>query len=180
MRLMLAAIGATVITGCSTLSTPVPPNYTGPLVQLADTGYLESSHRGAFLNAVTGHQESSGRGVFFAAVEINGQAINNAYRETRLASQGRGFGLRPVYTRRDVPVLPMQVALSGGHESAAPIEAILFAAAGDHLSVNGVVTFNPSEGRSYFVTGELKKERSCIWIADTTSKQPVTEKICNK
>ncbi len=164
MKAILAAICVTTIAGCSTLSTPVPENYNGPLVKLADTGYLE---RG-------------GRGVFFTAVEINEKSINNASRETRLASQGGGFGLTPVFTTRDVPVLSMQVKLSGGHQSAAPIQAILLSAAGEHLSVEGVVTFKPSEGRSYFVTGELKKEKSCIWIADTTSKQPVTEKICNK
>ncbi len=116
--------------------------------------------------------------MFFAAVEINGREIENSLRETRGASYGRGFALSSRYTSREVPVTPMKVKLIGTHQTAAPIHEIASRMAGTFFSVEGVVDFNPTEGHRYVVTGELKKERSCVWIAEGNSNEPATEKVC--
>ena len=70
--------------------------------------------------------------------------------------------------------------LIGTHQTAAPIHEIASRMAGTFFSVEGVVDFNPVEGRGYEITGDLKKDKSCVWIADVESKQPVTEQVCTK
>jgi len=153
-----------VFAGCATVSKPVPDDYKGPRVQLSDTGM----------------QEDGSKGQFFVATEIDGSAIQNALRETRSASYGQGFSLSSRYTTRDVPVRPMKIKLTATHQTAAPIHAIASLMAGTFFSVDGVVDFKPIEGHQYEVTGELKKERSCVWISDVESKEPATEKVCTK
>lgn len=153
-----------LLAGCATLSKPVPDGYSGPVVPLADTG----------------HQEDGSKGQFFAAVEINGKEILNSIRETRRASYGQGFALTSRYSIRDVPVTPMKVKLIGTHQTAAPIHEIASRMAGTFFSVEGVVDFLPVQGHKYEVAGVLKKEQSCVWIADTVSSELATEKICTQ
>ena len=148
--------------GCATGSNPVPDGYGGPVVQLADTG----------------RQEDGSKGQFFVASEINGKEIQNSIRETRTASYGRGFSLSSRYTTRDVPVATMKVKLLGTHQTAAPIHEIASRAAGTFFSVEGVVEFTPVQGHRYEVAGELHKQRSCVWIADSGTAEPATEKVC--
>lgn len=155
---------ALLLGACATVSSPVPEGYKGPTVQLSDTGY----------------SESGGKGVFFSALSIDGRDIENSLRESRSASYGRGFSLSSRYTSRQVPVTPMKIKLIGTHQTGAPIHEIAARAAGTFFSVEGITDFTPTEGRSYEVTGELKKAQSCVWIADTVSKQLATEKICGK
>lgn len=159
-RLLLLLI--VFLSACTTISKSVPEGYNGPVVQLADTG----------------RQGSGGKAEFFSAVEIDGREIQNSLRETRSASYGRGFALSSRYTTRDLPVIPMKIKLIGTHQTAAPIHEIASRMAGTFFSVEGVVDFKPTEGHRYVVTGELKKERSCVWIAEADSSQLVTEKAC--
>jgi hypothetical protein len=163
MKKLLASLAFTLLlTGCATVSKPVPDGYTGPVVSLADTGVREDGSKGRF----------------FAAVEIDGSPIQNALRESRMASSGQGFSLTTLYTTRDIPVRPMKVKLIATHQTAAPIQEIAGRVAGTFFSIDGTVAFSPTAGRRYEVTGELKKEKSCVWIADAESKAPVTEKTC--
>lgn len=162
MKTRLLPLLALFLSACATLSKPVPEGYTGPVVQLADTG----------------QQEDGTKGRFFCAVEVNGREIQNCLRETRSASYGHGFALSSRYTTREVPVTEMKVKLVGTHQTAAPIHEIASRMAGTFFSVDGVVDFKPTEGHSYIVTGELKKERSCVWIAEANSNEPETEKAC--
>lgn len=164
MKRTLLCLSATlVLVGCATVSKPVPDDYKGPIVQLADTGM----------------REDASKGQFFVAAEIDGNAIQNGLRETLNASYGQGFSLTPRYTTRDIPVRPMKVRLIATHQTAAPIQEIASRMAGTFFRVDGIVEFKPAEGRRYEVTGELKKERSCVWILDAGTKEPATDKVCS-
>lgn len=160
--IILALVAA--LSGCATLSTPVPEDYAGPVVQLNDTGF----------------QADGMKGIFFSALEIDGKMIKNSLMETRRVSRGQGFALTSRYTRRDVPVVPMKVKIIGTHQTAAPIHEFASRVAGTFFSVEGTVDFLPLEGQVYVVTGELSKDGSCVWIAESETSKPVTEKICER
>jgi hypothetical protein len=162
MKLVPPLLLASMLAACATVSSPVPEGYRGPVVQLSDTG----------------HRESGGKGAFFAAVAVNDKDIDNAIWQSRRASQNHGFALTMRYQTRDLPVAPMKIRITGTHQTAAPIHELAARAAGTFYSVEGVVNFEPVEGRSYVVTGELKKAGSCAWIADAQSMAPVTDKVC--
>lgn len=146
------------------LTEPVPTGCQGAVVPLADTG----------------RQEDGSKGRFFAAVAIGGKDIQNALLQTREASDVNGMTLTSLYTTRNVPVTTMKVKLVGTHQTAAPIHQIASRLAGTYFSVEGVVEFTPAEGHRYEVTGVLQKERSCVWIADAGSPEPVTGKVCSE
>jgi hypothetical protein len=165
MRNVLFAAGiAVLLAGCATVSNPVPADYKGPVVSLTDTGATESGSKARF----------------FAAIEVDGTSIDNAIRQTRISSHGQGFALSARYTSRNAPVRPMKVKLLGTHQTAAPIHEIASRMAGTFFSIEGVVDFKPTEGKQYEVTGELAKERSCVWISEVGTNAVVTERICTK
>lgn len=164
MKRLLLPLIATLAAGCATVSDPVPADYKGPVVAVADTGA----------------PDGGGKGRFFALLEVDGKPVANALGETRSASYGQGFALSARYTTRNLPARPMKVKLTGTHQTAAPIHAMAARMAGTYFSVEGTVDFNPAEGKSYQVVGELAKERSCVWIAEKDSSQPATEKVCTK
>lgn len=164
MKRVLALSLVALLSGCATVAPSVPETYKGPVVSLADTGF----------------QESGGKGVFFAAMALDGRSIENSIRASRMASNGRGFSLNSQYTTRNVPLGPVKVSLTGTHQTAAPIHEMAARMAGTFFSVDGVVDFKPVEGKSYIVTGELKKEQSCVWIEEAETKQLSTEKVCTK
>ncbi len=164
MKTLALAAAALVLAGCATVSPPVPTDYKGPVVPLADTVAREDGSKARF----------------FALLEIDGRNVTNALRETRLASHGQGFALNARSTTRNVPVRPMKVKLVGTHQTAAPIHEMASRMAGTFFSVEGVVGFKPVQGKKYEVTGELKKDRSCVWIADADTRAEVTEKVCGK
>lgn len=164
MKYILPIVAVVLVAGCSTVSSPVPDGYKGPVVSLADSGM----------------QEDGSKGQFFVVLELDGRAVQNALGETRSASYGRGFSLTSRYTTRDVPAMPMKVKLLATHQTAAPIHEIASRMAGTFYSAGGTVDFTPVVGRKYVVTGELKKERSCVWIQEDGTKEPATEKACTK
>ena len=164
MKSFLSLLTIASLAGCATVSSPVPADYKGSVATVADTGT----------------QEDGTKGQFFVMTEIDGRSITNAIRESRAASYNKGFSLTSRYTIRSVPATQMKVKLVGTHQTAAPIQEIVGRAAGTFFSVEGVVNFTPSEGKKYFVTGQLTKERSCVWIQEEGSSQAATEKICSK
>lgn len=161
MRL-LALIPILFLASCATVGNPVPDDYKGPVAVLADTGM----------------QEDSTKGQFFAALAVDGKEIRNALGDSRSVSYGRGFSLTSRYTTRNVPVQAMKIRLIGTHQTGAPIHEMMSRAMGTFFRVEGEVAFTPEEGRTYEVSGELKKERSCVWIQDAATRQPVTEPVC--
>ena len=164
MKSALPIFALIALTGCATVAPSIPDAYKGPIATVADTGM----------------QEDGSKGQFFVLAEIDGRDIQNALRETRGASYGKGFSLTSRYTTRNVPAIPLKVKLIGTHQTAAPIQEIVGRAAGTFFSTEGVVEFRPIEGKKYIVIGELKKERSCVWIQEEEASQPATEKACSK
>jgi hypothetical protein len=162
MKRLTCTVLVALLSGCATVTKPVPDDYKGPVVSLADTGM----------------QEDSSKGQFFVAEEMDGNRIQNALAETRAASYGKGSALFSRYTVRSLPVRPMRLKLVGTHQTGAPIHELASKMAGTFFSVEGYVDFKPVEDGNYQVTGELKKEKSCVWIVDTATKNPVTEKVC--
>lgn len=162
MKTLPLLVPALLLAGCASLANPIPEGYSGPVVPLADTG----------------RQEDGSKGQFFAALEIDGRRIQNAIRETRMASEGHGFSLTSRYTTRNVPAMAMKVKLIGTHQTAAPVHEMASRMAGTFFSVEGVADFTPVQGHRYIVTGALAKERSCVWIADADSSAAATDKLC--
>lgn len=164
MKLTFSVLVLASLAGCASFQNPIPEGYQGPVVLLADTG----------------KQEDGGKGQFFAAVEIDGRPIENALSDTLAATQGMGFALMSQYTKREVPVIPMKVKLIGTHQTAAPIQEIASRVAGTFFRVEGVVDFLPQEGKRYMVTGQLKKDQSCVWIQENGAQAPATAQVCTK
>jgi hypothetical protein len=164
MKHVLSLLAAALLAACAGPPKAVPDDYKGPIAVLTDTG----------------RQEDGSKGQFFAALEIDGVGIQNAIRETRAASYGKGPVLTSRYTTRDIPARPMKIKIIATHQTAAPIHEIASRMAGTFFSVEGVVDFRPAEGRQYAVVGELAKEKSCAWITDTQASQPASEKVCTE
>ena len=164
MKTITALTLALLVSGCATVGPSVPEGYAGPVALLKDTGT----------------DESTSKARVFAALEIDGQGINNSLRETRIASHNRGFALSFRVTHRDVPAKKMKVKLIETHIVAAPIHEIASRAAGTFFSVEGEVDFTPEPGETYVVTGDLSKEKSCVWIMRILPSGPASDKVCTK
>jgi hypothetical protein len=148
------------LTGCATFE-PVPQEYTGPTATLRDTGFSEDGTKAQL----------------FAAAEIDGNRIMNAFWASANASQGRGASLTTVLPERKVKAAPMKVTLKASHATGAPIAAMASQLAGTFFSVEGVVDFTPKADGKYVVKGELKKDKSSVWIEDIETGKPVTQVV---
>lgn len=146
------------------MAPAVPDDYKGPVAFIADSVVPEDGSKGQ---------------VFYVQ-SINDKAIQSALITTRQASHNRGFALSLRSEMRRVPVAPLKLKLVALHVTAAPIHELASRAAGTFFSVEGEVTFTPTEGGDYVVKGELKKDASQVWLADAKTLQPVTEVITQK
>jgi hypothetical protein len=113
----------------------------------------------------------------FAAVEVDGNRVMNAFWASTNASQGQGNRLSTIFPERKVKAAPMRVTIKGSHATGAPIAAIASQMAGTFFSVEGVVDFTPRPDGKYIVKGELKKEKSTVWIEDVETGKPVTSVV---
>lgn len=156
----MACIALFSIAGCASYQ-PVPKDYTGPTASVADTG----------------SSESSAKAQIFALMEVDGNRVSNAFGASASASYGKGALLTTVYPERQLPAKPMKVRIQGSHATGAPIHALASQMAGTFFSVDGVVDFSPKPNGRYAVKGELKKEKSSVWIEDTETGQPVTSVV---
>ena len=161
---LIAAFAAVSLAGCATPYQPIPEGYSGPRANIADTVMIRSS---SVANV-------------FAIVQVDGNDIANAFRASEGASRGRGFALTALIAKRDLPAKPMRLTLLGHPITGAPIQAMAMQLGGTYYEVGGTIDFTPQSGVFYIVRGELKKEGSSIWIEDTATGQPVTEKILTK
>ena len=164
MRILMALSVLLLTYGCATVSPSIPEGYSGPRATLQDSGATEGGTKGRV----------------FAALELDGQGINNSLRETRIASQNRGFALSFRLTDREVPAKKLKVKLIGTHILAAPIHELASRVAGTFFSVDGEVELTAEAGETYIVTGELSKEKSCVWVMRRSSQSPASEKVCTK
>lgn len=160
-RFIIATSAATLVS-CSTLSGPLPTDYSGPLAYLADTAEPYDGTRARF----------------FVLAEVDGAPVDNAlYESHRRMGSGQGFALTTLHHNRSVPVRTMSVKLLGRHSAAAPIYELASRAAGTLVSVEGVVAFTPKPNGNYRVNGLLLKDCPAVWIEDADTKEAVTEVI---
>jgi hypothetical protein len=160
---LAAALVAASLVGCASYQ-PIPEGYKGPIATVSDSGFSEDGSKAQL----------------FALVEIDGNHLANSFGATAQASSGQGFRLTTRIVDRQVPAAPMKVLLRGSHTTAAPIHAMMSQAAGTFFSVEGTVAFSPKPNGRYTVKGELKKESSSVWIEDTETNQPVTDKVVKR
>lgn len=159
-RLLALAITVLALTGCASFE-PVPAGYSGPTASVRDTGFSEDGTKAQI----------------FALVEIDGNRTPNAFGASANASHGRGAALTTVFTARVVQAKPMKVTLRGSHTTGMPIHAMASQLAGTFFSVEGTVDFAPKPGGRYVVKGELKKEKSAVWIEDEATGETATAKV---
>lgn len=157
MKKLALPILAFVLSGCATYN-PVPPDYKGPTAVIRDTGFKEDSTKAQL----------------FAVMAVDGNRIGNAFAGTAMASQGHGALITAVYPDRQVPVRQMKLTLRGSHATGAPVQALASQVAGTFFSVEDTVDFLPEAGHVYLVKGDLKKEKSSVWIEDAATGKPVT------
>jgi hypothetical protein len=159
-KLFTAAVLGITLTGCATYE-PVPQGYVGPTATVVDSGFSEDGTKAQL----------------FALVAIDDNRVANAFAASAIASHGRGASLTTVFPERSVKAKPMKVTLRGSHATGAPIHAMASQMAGTFFSVEGSVDFSPQENRKYRVKGELKKEKSSVWIEDAETGEPATSVI---
>lgn len=162
IKLLSSLYLAVVLSGCASYE-PVPKEYTGPTATVRDTGFSEDGTKAQM----------------FAVTEIDGNRVMNAFWASAIASHGRGASLTTVFTERKVKAAPMKITLRASHATGAPIHALASQMAGTFFSVEGVVEFTPQAGNVYVVKGELKKEKSSVWIEDTATGRPATTVVMN-
>jgi hypothetical protein len=160
MRLLMSVALVVLVAGCASPPT-VPADYSGPLATVFDSGEAEDRSKAQM----------------FVLAEIDGNRVDNSIVASRRASSGQGFALTTAYLQRSVPARPMKVKLLGTHTTAAPIHEMASRMAGTFFSVEGVVDFSPKPDGRYVVKGELKKTGSAVWIEDSVTNQPVTERV---
>ena len=149
---------ALVLAGCATYSPSVPENYSGPRAQLEDSF---KAHSGS-------------KADFFVAEEIDGAKIENSHVATLRSNQGRGMSMTPALVSRPlVAEKPLKIGIKGRTHFAAPILAM----AGTVYQVKGVVEFTPKANGKYVVRGEFGEKYSAIWIEDSTTNQPIGNKV---
>jgi hypothetical protein len=158
MRMSIAALLLSLSLGACATYEPVPKEYTGPTAYVADSGWYEDRTKARM----------------FALIAIDGNWIKNAFSASASASHEQGASLTAIYPDRKVPARPMKVLLKGSHATGAPINAIVSQLAGTFFSVEGTVDFTPEAGKTYRVRGELAKEKSSVWIEDTSTGKAVT------
>ena len=163
MKAMALSLAAVSMAGCAAYQ-PVPPDYTGPVATVSDSGFAESRAKAQL----------------FVLEKIDGNDVPNSFGESARASYGQGLLLRTKIVERQVPAKPMKVLILGSHITGAPIHALFSQARGTFYSVDGVVDFSPKPNGRYVVTGELKEDGSSVWIEDAETKQAVTEKVTKK
>lgn len=156
-KLILTLVLASAVGACATYE-PVPKDYSGPTSVVADTGFAEDNTKAQM----------------FALIAIDGNSIANAFTASANASYGRGASLTTVFPERTVQSKPVKVLIRGSHATGAPIQAMASQMAGTFFSVEGTVDFSPEAGRKYLVKGELKKEKSSVWIEDAQSGKAAT------
>jgi hypothetical protein len=150
-KLMFAAAASLLMSACVT--SPIPPQYSGPLATIRDTGITETANRSHF---------------FFLA-EIDGQPIDNARSASKRANTGRGFGLKAQSFSRDVPAKQSTFTLKGEVEYGAPIQAIVNA--GTLYKIEKKVTFTPQSAKTYVVKGMLTADKRDVWLEDDTGQR---------
>lgn len=163
MKQFLLSLALVSLAGCAAYK-PIPDNYAGPIATVVDSGRAESLDKAQI----------------FSMTEIEGHSLTDSFETSRRASYGQGTVLRMTLTDHVIPARPMKVKLRGAHATGAPIHEIASRMAGTFFEVEGVVDFNPEPNKQYTVVGALAKGDASVWIEETATHQPVTEKVHGK
>ena len=145
------------LTGCASMESPVPENYSGATAVIRDTV----------------KEYSSSKSDLFSLEAIDDRKIPNSRFATRTANQGRGFIMEPVVVERKVKAEESTFEIVARTEYAAPALALT----NKVYQVKGRVHFAPVKGKSYLVKGELGDTYSSVWIEDDTTHEIVDKKI---
>jgi hypothetical protein len=158
IRILLAATIAVLLTSCA--AQPVPIEVRGPSAAVADS-----------------MTPRSGTSVdFFVLEKYNGHPVDNALRDTAIASQDMGFFMNLKHRSRQVPASEAQFGILGTTHQAAPILALINGV----TTVSGDVRFTPLADHSYMVKGVINKDHASVWIEDTATGQIMGRKVENK
>jgi hypothetical protein len=82
--------------------------------------------------------------------------------------------LSAVFVERKVKISPMKLKIRASHATGAPIHAIASQMAGTFFSIEGEVDFSPQPNTTYVVKGNLKKEKSSVWLENAATGQPAS------
>ena len=164
MRSFITLLVSTALAGCTTVEPSTPAGYIGPTALVHDSFRAERPEKAQM----------------YVLAAVDGRAIETSIDASRRASSGMGSVLLPISVKRDIPARQLTLRLLGTHQSGALIAEMLYRTAGQFQSVEGIIQFTPTANARYMVTGELAAERSCVWLIDLTTLEPVTEKLCTK
>jgi hypothetical protein len=105
---------------------------------------------------------------------IDGKKVANTFVDTAVANQGNGTNpIKLSLVERPVPTASAEFKIAGRTYYAAPIQALT----NPTYEVEGLVRFQPEEGKTYVVKGDLGKNYSGVWIEDEQTHQVVDHKI---
>jgi hypothetical protein len=156
MKNFLMCLGAAVIlSGC--VSPSVPQGYSGATATIKDS-------------VVT---LSRSKGEFYCVEKIDGRAVENSVRKTRMANAGRGMLMEPQIVEREVPAEPVTLTITGATVYAADIQALL----GKNYRVSGDVRFEPKPNGKYVVKGQLGPAGSTVWLVDEVTGRKVSAEV---
>jgi len=149
-RLVIFAV-ALVLAACVT--TPIPPDYTGPLAKVYDASI----------------RETLARVQYFYLAEIDGKPIENAMSRMRKANSGRGFSSMATGFDRSIPARPMVVKLEGRIAYGAPIQELFMLAT--MYEANTYLEFSPEPNTEYTAVGELTENKRDVWLANAAGER---------
>ena len=149
------------LAGCATFEKPIPTGYEGPIAAIGEDGSYEESSRGKL----------------FYVESIDGKRVESGLALTRRATANLGFRVILQYAVHQVPAKPLRIKIVGTHVTGAPIHEIAARAAGTFYSVEGEIDFTPEADGAYFVTGQLEKGTSTVWIAEVKTKKRVSSVV---
>ncbi len=149
-RLFILAV-VLVLSACVT--SPVPPDYTGPLANVRDVSI----------------RETLARAQYFYLAEIDGKPIDNAMSRMRKSNYGRGFSSMAIGFDRSIPARLMVVKLEGRVAYGAPIQELLMLAT--MYEANTYLEFTPEPNTEYTVVGELTENKREVWLANAAGER---------
>jgi hypothetical protein len=148
-KLLLLLFIVTVLSGCkTTVTSAVPQDYVGNVVNINDTY----------------ERQSSGSAIFYYTDNINNIEVNNALSNSSGGSYGQGNKLSLRGIARKMPLSPQRIKLVGRYFHIMPLVSIV--GFKSEQTVEGWVTLELKADTDYVIKGNLSEAYSAIWIED--------------